>query len=246
MLHLARKVTGAAVHCTDGEVGSLDDFYFEENRWTVRYLLVGTGRWSTGRRVLISPMSVQGEWGRMGFHLNLTREQVKNSPEFQEAETLTRDYESGVLGYYGYPAYWGAANVWGTFDNPAALVTGPSIAVTAERTATATMDPEERELRSIKRSTGYHIHARDGEIGHVDDFLIGQESWRVRYLLADTSNWIGGRAVIVSADAFERVDRERGLLYVGATRDQIAKAPAFESIEHSLDTAETGPPFTII
>ena len=244
MLHLARKVTGAAVRATDGDIGTLEDFYFEESRWTIRYLLVDTGKWLSGKRVLISPMSVRGDWGRTGFRLNLSKDQVWNSPEFDDRQPLSREDETRILGYYGYPAYWGAANIWGSYDNPAALVTAPPLSDRPD--TTASIDPEARELRSVKRSTGYHIHASDGEIGHVDDFLIGQESWRIRYLLVDTSNWIGGRSVIVSAEELDGVDRVHGRLYVAASRDAIAHAPSVESIESALDLAEIGPPFTII
>ena len=108
------------------------------------------------------------------------------------------------------------------------------------------IDPEARHLRSIRKSTGYHLHARDGEIGHVDDFLIGQESWRIRYLLVDTSNWIGGRSVIVSSEAVERIDKDRGLLHVAADRKAIDQAPELESIQSALELTEIGPPFTII
>ncbi len=101
-------------------------------------------------------------------------------------------------------------------------------------------------LDSVKRTAGFHIHARNGEIGHVDDFLIGDESWRIRYLLIDTSNWIGGRSVIVSSDAVERVDTIDNTLYVGADREAIANAPKLESIEAVLSRSETGPPFTLI
>jgi hypothetical protein len=102
------------------------------------------------------------------------------------------------------------------------------------------------QLDSVKHTNGFHIHARNGEIGHVDDFLISQDSWRIRYLLVDTSNWIGGRSVIVSAEAVERVDKPDHRLYVAADRDAIANAPELESIEAALARSETGPPFTII
>jgi hypothetical protein len=90
MLHLAHKISGAAVRGTDVDIGTLEDFYFEENRWTVRYLLVDTGKWFSGKRVLISPMSVDGEWGRTGVPLRLTKEQVWNSPEIKEGEELVK------------------------------------------------------------------------------------------------------------------------------------------------------------
>jgi hypothetical protein len=244
MMHLAHKITGAAVKGTDGDIGTLEDFYFEEDRWTVRYLLVDTGKWFSGKRVLISPMSVPNEWGRTGVPVRLTKEQVWNSPEFNDGEPLSRIGETHVLAYYGYPDYWGAASVWGNYDNPLALVEGaPKEKIIAKSNG---IDPEARHLRSIKKSTGYHLHARNGEIGHVDDFLIGEESWRIRYLVVDTSNWIGGRSVIVSPETVEGIDKDRGQLYVAADRDAIKHAPELESIESALDLTETGPPFTII
>ena len=154
MLHLAHKVAGVTVSGTDGEIGTLEDFYFDEAGWTVRYLLVDTGTWFKGKRVLLSPRWVQSDWGRDGVHVNLTRDEVWNSADADERHARA-----------------------------------------------------DAHLDSVKETSGYHIHARNGEIGHVDDFLIGQDNWRIRYLLVDTSNWIGGRSVIVSSDALERMDK---------------------------------------
>ncbi len=244
MLHLAHKIAGATVKGIDGEIGTLDDFYFEEDRWTVRYLLVDTGKWLSGKRVLISPMSVPDGWGREGVRLSLTKDQVWNSPEITEGD-LSSESEMQVLTYYGYPDYWGAPSIWGNFDSPTALI-ARAPAVKPSMPSRNGIDPEARHLRSIKKSTGYHLQARDGEIGHVDDFLIGQESWRIRYLLVDTSNWIGGRSVIVSPEQVDAVDKDKGLLYVSTDRKAIKEAPELESIQSALELTEIGPPFTII
>ena len=195
MLHLAQKIAGVTVSGTDGEIGTLEDFYFEEAGWNVRYLLVDTGSWFEGKRVLLSPSAVLGDWGRTGVHVNLSRDDVRNSPALDDE---------------------------------------------------AMPDVADERLDSVKTTSGYHIRARNGEIGHVDDFLIGQDSWRIRYLLVDTSNWIGGRSVIVSSDAVERVDKEDNQIYVAADRDAIKNAPELESIDAALSRTETGPPFTII
>jgi uncharacterized protein YrrD len=239
-------VSGATVHAVDGDIGTLEDFYFEEDHWAIRYLLVDTGNWMSGKRVLLSPMSVRGKWDMATIPVSLNRDQVWNSPEFDPQVSLSREAEAQVLGYYGYPYYWGETGVWGSFDNPGALLTAPPLEVSEIQPTSHGIDPESRDLRSIAKSTGYHVHATDGDIGHVDDFLIGQESWRIRYLLVDTSNWIGGRSVIVSADQVEGVDRQHDKLRVGVTRDAIKHGPSFESIEAALDTRETGPPFTFI
>jgi hypothetical protein len=246
VLHLAQKIRGAAVHAIDGEIGTLEDFYFEEDRWAIRYLLVDTGKWLNGRRVLLSPMSVRGEWDVTNIPLQLTRDQVRNSPRFDPQTSLSHETETKVLGYYGYPYYWGDEGVWGSFDNPGALLTAPPSDAAPPHSDSRAIDPESRHLRSVNTSTGYHLHAIDGDIGHVDDFLIGEESWRIRYLLVDTSNWIGGRSVLVSSEAVDGVDLQHERLRVGVTRDVIEHSPAFESIEAALDTRETGPPFTFV
>ena len=196
MLHLAQKIAGTTVSGTDGEIGTLEDFYFEEAGWNVRYLLVDTGSWFDGKRVLLSPSAVQGDWGLTGVHVNLSRDDVRNSPALDDDDAIP--------------------------------------------------DVGNARLDSVKTTSGYHIRARNGEIGHVDDFLIGQDSWRIRYLLVDTSNWIGGRSVIVSSEAVERVDKTDNQIYVAADRDAIKNAPELESIDAALSRTETGPPFTII
>jgi hypothetical protein len=247
VLHLARKICGATIHAVDGDIGTLEDFYFEEDRWTVRYLLIDTGSWKNGKRVLVSPMSVAGDWNVKTIPLSLTRDQVWESPRFDPQDSLSPDAEAQLLGYYGYPYYWGHSGVWGSFDNPGALLTAPPAKTPpGPSTPSNGIDPEARHLRSITKSTGYHLHAVDGDIGHVDDFLIGQDSWRIRYLLVDTSNWIGGRSVIVSSEGVEEVDTEHEELRVGVTRDAIKHGPTFASIEAALDTRETGPPFSFI
>ena len=245
MLHLARKIRGAPVLATDGEIGAVEDFFFEEDRWTVRYLYVDTGRWLSGKRVVISPMSVTPPWNRSGVRVTLTRDQVWHSPEVQ-SDRLSRISEAELLKYYGYPIYWGAGGVWGAFENPGALVAQPVTPSPPAAPAGPAVDVDAQHLRSTNQSIGYHLHAQDGEIGHVDDFVIGEESWRIRYLLIDTSNWIGGRSVVVLTDTVTRIDRERGLLHVDATREQIRNSGAFASIEAAVGPGETGPPFVII
>ena len=242
MLHLARKIRGAAIRATDGEIGSVEDFFFEEDRWTVRYILVDTGRWFSGKRVLLSPMSVQPRWNRGELRVTLTKEEVWNSPQ-AETHALSRATEAEVLKYYGYPAYWGAPGIWGAFETPAALMAAP---VSPPPTAGPVVDLEAQHLRGAIASTGYHLHAADGEIGHVDDFLIGEESWRIRYLLVDTSNWIGGKSVIVLTELVKRIDRTHGTLHVEATRDEIRSSRPFESIEAAVGPAETGPGIILI
>jgi hypothetical protein len=245
MLHLASKVRGATVQAVDGDIGTVDDFYFEPANWAVRYLVVDTGKWLSGRRVLLSPMSVRGPWGMAGIPVTLTRDQVRDSPALDLSHPLSRHGETEILGYYGYPAYWGMPSVWGVYDSPGALVMAPADH-TRSTDASSGVDPNERGLRSTTAITGYHLQALDAEIGHVDDFLIGEESWRIRYLRVDTSNWIGGRSVFLAADSLQWIDQDAGKLHVALTREEVKRGPSLDSMESAIAVGELGPPFVII
>jgi len=243
MLHLAHKVKGTTVQARDGEVGTLEDFIFEQSRWAVRYLVVDTGSWLGGRKVLLSPMAVQGRWDRSGIALSVQRARVEQSPDLKLAG-LERPGETALLEYYGQPVYWEGANIWGMFDTPSALLSAREEPMLRRGNATGNAIAE--PLRSTEEIKGYHIQASDGEIGHVDDFLIGEDSWRIRYLLVDTSNWIGGKSVLVGTDIVETVDRARGVLRVSDSREDIRLSPTYEWILDSLSPTETGPPFMFV
>src|SRR5687767_10894575 len=109
MLHLAHKIKGTTMRARDGEIGTLDDFLFEQSRWAIRYLVVDTGSWLGSRKVLLSPMTVEGHWDRSGITLGVTRAQVWDSPDLTPA-ALARPSESALLQYYGQPLYWEGAN----------------------------------------------------------------------------------------------------------------------------------------
>lgn len=247
MLHMAHKIRGTTVRSRDGEIGTLDDFLFEQSRWAIRYLVVNTGSWLGGRKVLISPMAVEGPWDRSGISLHIRRAQVEESPDLQ-LTTLARESESVLLQHYGQPFYWEGANIWGMFDTPQALNGArpeppPRNGVATSATAAAVAS---ERLRSTEEIKGFHIQASDGEMGHVDDLFIGEESWRIRYLLVDTSNWIGGKSVLVSTDVVKTIDREAGKLSVTDSREDIRNSPTYDSIVTTLDPSETGPPFLFI
>ena len=224
MLRRLRDCEGWAVHARDGEVGAIRDFYFDDERWTVRYLVVTTGGWLTGRDVLISPMSFGAvDWEAARFDVTLTRDQVRDAPHVDTARPVSRRYEVDYLGYYGYPYYWAGGGVWGTAPTPMGV---PMAAQLGE--AEGPKAPEESHLRSVHEVTGYHIQALDGEIGHVDDFLTDGESWTIRYLMIDTSNWIGGRSVLIAPDWVRRIDWARQLVHVDLTRSNVQDSPAYE------------------
>jgi hypothetical protein len=97
-------------------------------------------------------------------------------------------------------------------------------------------------LHKTSKVRGFHLHAADGNIGHVDDFLF-DESWNVRYLVVDTSNWIGGKWVLIGTSAIEKIDASEKKIFVSLTRDQIERSPSVDTAE--IELVETLPSFVI-
>src|ERR1700729_324468 len=163
MLRNAADLKGFAIQATDGEIGTVEDIYFDDETWAIRYLTVDTGGWLGGRVVLISPIFIrQADWQAKRLDVALTQEQVKNSPDINTHQPVSRQHESEYFGYYGYPVYWGGPYLWGSAVYPAGL---EGIVATAGPLPAAANEPAESHLRSVNEVTGYDIGAADGEIG---------------------------------------------------------------------------------
>ena len=210
----------------DGDIGSVRDFYFDDDTWTVRYVIVDTGKWLPGRRVLVSLWALHApDWERSRIPVKLTRKQVRHSPDIDTHQPVSRKAEAASLAYYGYPLYWGGPALWGPVPAPGLTAGAPP-----PPPLTSPEQGDDSHLRSFREVTGYHVRARDGEIGHVDDFFINADTWGVEHLLIDTSNWIGGRSVLVPPTAVRRVSWLERIVEVSISRDTVAKSPAPEPV----------------
>jgi hypothetical protein len=227
MLTNTTNLKGFTIRARDGELGTVDQFYFDDETWAVRYLTVETGGWLGGREVLISPFSVvHTDWQARRLDVALTKNQVENSPDINTHQPVSRQHEAEFFGYYGYPYYWGGPYLWGPAFYPAGLVAEPALAaeMMADRVRRESNDSH---LRSTAAVMGYHIEATDGELGHVDGFLVDDESWAIRYIEVATRNWWPGKKVLFSPAWIERVSWTDSMVYTGLTREAIRNAPEY-------------------
>ncbi len=240
MLRNLSDIENFKISATDGEIGHVKDFYFEDDAWVVRYFVVETGTWLTSRKVLISPISVHHpDWLARTLPVSISKDQVKNSPSFDSDKPVSRQHEEQYLGYYGYPYYWGGDGMWGGGLYPYAMApgfTGYGIDRVERDQALAAYLADERarhrnddpHLRSCDAVTGYHIQATDGEIGHVAGFLVDDETWAIRYLIVDTSNWWMGHKVLVAPAWIKSVNWSDQTVSVDLTQDSIKNAPPYD------------------
>ena len=232
MLRAAGAFKGLSIAATDGDIGSVKDLYFDDLTWTIRYLVVDTGAWLPGRQVLISPLAVRGPVTDK-VTVDLTRAQVEESPPIDADKPVDRQQEEALSRYYNYRYYWEGPYRWGLLAYPGmppvpAPVPGdPVVAeMLARERERAAGDPS---LRSARAVTGYYIAAQDGDIGHVDEFLVDDRAWAIRYLVVDTRNWWPGKKVVLSPEWIKTVSWADSRVYVDLRRDEIKAAPEYDA-----------------
>ncbi len=225
MLKNINGLLGHKLQAEDGELGSVDEFYFDDRTWDIRYLVADTGGWLGGRKVLIAPVALKApDWDAKTFPVKLTREQVKNSPDIDTRKTVSRRHELELYKHYAWPLYWGESFYAGSASG-APMLPDPGL---EEERKPEPIPPEDAGLQGTRAVTGYKLHAADGVIGHVEDFIIDEEAWTIRYLVADTGLWLPGRKVIISPHWIERVDWGTSEVYVDLTREAVRQSPGFD------------------
>jgi uncharacterized protein YrrD len=215
-------LSGYSLGVSDGEIGKVKDFYFDDKFWTIRYLVMDTGSWLVERKVLISPYAVSGiNTDEKVIGTRLTKKQIENSPSWDADKPVSRQYEIDYYGYYGWPAYWYGPYAWGPYYYPY-----------RERQRQPETTSEEQKwdpnLRSSSEVSGYNVQAEDGEIGHVADFIINNETWRVRYLIIDTKSWWPGGEVLLPPQWAKRVSWNDHKVFVTLGRETIKQAPEYD------------------
>lgn len=225
------RLSGSTVTATDGPMGHVKAAYFDDNTWTIRYLVVDTGSWLSERDVLISPYAVEQRVDS-GTNINvaLTRAQVRASPDIDTHQPVSRQHERQYLDYYGYPDYWEGGGLWGLGAYP--LIPPYVPTPTDIEAASAMRERDQRaadvHLRSSTSVKGYDIQASDGSIGHVQDFVFDAASWAIRYLVVDTRNWWpGGKHVLIATPWIDSIDWSTRTVRVTLTRQQVKNSPDY-------------------
>lgn len=210
MLYNAKNLIDQKIQAMDGNLGNLDDFYFDDRTWVVRYLVVDTGNWFEGRQVLLSPVVVQNpDMLSRNLMVNLTRDQIRNSPDIDTRRPVSRQNEAEFV----WPSYG-----IGVLESPLMIDPGPQNKNTAD-------DPH---LRSSEEITGYNISAIDGEIGHIDDMIVDDDTWSIRYWIVKTKNWLPGKKVLIPPQWIQLISWDDKKVYVDSTVDSVKNSPEYD------------------
>jgi uncharacterized protein YrrD len=213
---------------TDGEIGKVKEFYFDDETWTIRYLIVKTGGWLSGRKVLISPAALQQpDWENKVFPVNLTKDQIENSPDIDTEKTVSRQQEIELYSHYAWPYYrdpgigFYGMGMMGMMDSRIPF----EESISAHHSAKQQADPHLRGTEEVK---GYHIHATDRNIGEVEDFIVDDSTWSVRFLIIDTGNWFPGKKVLISPKWIRSVQWADSAIYVDISAEEVKNSPEYD------------------
>jgi hypothetical protein len=233
MLQVISALKGFAIEATDGRIGAVVDFLFDDVSWKVRLLVVECGSWLKGRKVLLHPPVASYSGFEEGqFDVKLTKAQVASSPSWQEHQPVSKQMQDRVYGHYGLdPAseapYFGS--VMGAMSSPMMSPPYLGLPINSEQRAEVEDEPEgDPHLRSVVEVIGYHIHALDGEIGHVENLMFDKDDWSLHYLVVDTSNWWLGKRVLIAMQAVRAVEWSDRSIHLDVSREQVKASPVWD------------------
>jgi hypothetical protein len=219
MLRSINEIIGYGLKATDGDIGKVIDFYFDDLKWTMRYLVADTGKWLPGRKVLVSPRAIgEYDWlnGRK-LPVLLAKKQIENSPRIESDAPVSHQKRKTMAELFSWTIYWR--------DHIIANVPDEAIASAAEYVSGPEGDPH---LRSVGEVSGYHIQATDDAVGHVENFIAETDDWRIRYMVVDTRNWLPGKKVLVAPDWIGPVNWKERNIVVDMPSQQIKDSPEFD------------------
>ncbi|HPS31354.1 MAG TPA: PRC-barrel domain-containing protein [bacterium] len=234
MLINANTLINYKLNGNDGEIGHVKEFYFDDNHWTIRYLIADTGNWLFDRLVLISPYALADvDKEKKHINLNLSKKQIEESPLLSSDKPVSKQFEENYYKYYGWPVYWGGPYMWGHFEN----INHDREQWVEPQEKTKVWDPH---LRSTHDVTGHAIQASDGEIGHVDDFILDEKTWAIRYIVVDTTGWLSGKKVLISPHWIDRISWEESKVFINLTKEMIKASPEYTDDFLITRSYETG------
>ena len=229
MRRSVKHLTGFAIEATDGEIGKVDDFYFDDRQWTIRYLVVNTGGWLAGRRVLIAPVALgKPLWESQAFPVMLTIDQVRHSPDIDTDKPVSRQHEARLHQHYAWPQYWEGAYFTG--DAPM-LSAAPSAPEAGARDRKGAVHQDDPHLYSARQVMGCRVEAKDGSIGRVEDLIVDDAGWRIGHLVVDTRHGLARRDVLLSPQWILEVNWEEARVFTSLDREAVRNSPPYDPTE---------------
>jgi hypothetical protein len=220
MLYSINNLLGYSVEATDGSIGKIDDFYFDDQTWGLRYLVVDVSTWLFGRKVLLAPQVIVMPFEH-SLVVRVTKQQVKESPDINTKNPFSRQHEKEIHQHFGWPF---------PVEGMPGAMPPPIIPPLTENETVAELEKGyDRHLRSTNWVNGYDIRTLDGFYGIVDDFVIDDEPWQLRFVVG-----ISGLEVknLVPVSEISQISWPEKTALLNLTMDAMHRFPVFDPEQH--------------
>jgi hypothetical protein len=232
MLRSIQDLSECSVSCPDGDLGKVDQIYFDVRRWRVRYLVIDTSAWGYGQKIWVPPCCIhQVDFNSKVVRLNLVQQKMLASPAIDMQEPISRLQEGKLVNYYGCKPYWEETHAQCASRYPSGAID-----------PTACGEPQGRERRTLhtnafnsnvqllstRQASGYTIEAVDGPVGHIRDFVFEDDTWLIRYLTIDTHEWWQSEnEVLLPTESIDSIASAGFTISTILGRDAIQNSPVY-------------------
>ncbi len=230
MLRNIKSLLGYKLQGTDGCIGQVDEFYFEEDTWVIHYLIVKTGDWFLNRNLFISPkLLVISEKEPRVFLLNRNREQIKSSPNFDRHHSVMQNTGEARIGHFSSQMHVTTAFCTSVSDvskdhhlcntNRIKLISGNELFIRSF---------SDFHLRFTKRLSGYNVYTHREDFGQISDFILDVRQWQIISMVIDAHNWFGGKRFITSVGAIKEIQWDNSVIILSIPRNRIKNCPEYD------------------
>lgn len=232
MLRRLKNLKGFTIHGKDDDLGKVKDFYFDQDRFILRYIVVNTGSWLKNEQVLISTKAFEKiNYEQEEILVDLNSDELEESPSLEKNKPVSKVMEEKVVKHFDWPVYWANPHPSDAPAVQAGSVIREKLFDYNDLTDEEKQAKEEdiqSNLRSFNEIRGYHIQSTDKEFGHLEDLFVDEENWIIRYLLVDTRNILPGKDVLIAPEWLQNISWNEEKIFVNKTKAEIKNAPEYK------------------
>jgi hypothetical protein len=221
-----KELLGYSLHAKDGTKGTVRDFLFDEESWTIRYMRTGIGNMFVDKKVLIPRVFFgKPEQSKREFLIQMTKDEMKRSPKVEEHKPVSRKFEESLNQFYNIENYWSTSYA-PSFGVPEMVVPQHHL---KELPKTIKEPHVDSSLRSFQEVSGYLIECQDEKHGYMTDFIVEDENWKIVYIIIDIGNLFEtDKRVMLAVNWINEIDYKDQKIAINQTSKVLEKAPPFD------------------
>ena len=220
-----KSLTSLSLAGIDGRIGKVKDLYIDDQSWIIRYWIVDTGDWFPGKKVLISVQSLTiQDWQNDVLEVGLTLDQIKNSPDIDTEQPVSRQQEMKLYEHFPWRIYWGPG--MGSKGQLAPMT--ESVKAALAKDADYHNNYDNPHLRSMDKLIGYDIQATDGHCGKLVDMIVDTENWEIISLVIEMGSWLSSDKVLLPASAVTEINWAGSDIALSLSQQQIKESSPYE------------------